>query len=300
MQLSFALKDLVAARSLTSLALALGDVRSRKLLVAKPYVEFDFARAAECRDVTPPERLEQYPHQRLIELSLPVSVRFRGVAAEDVEELDIEINGAAAGLRVFDFAPDTQLASDVEADDRNDDHREKGPLARWLAGRNDSRAGGRCGGARHAVDQRGHFARRNGHRKTEPPAAEVRGRRQRHVVGRAGSVFQAEAVVADVARRRARAGRDVCRAGRLAGGQGGGRLQCAGQPQSVLDGQAGDAGPGGERSGALHGGQHGVRAAIRYQVAKPAIDPPRRGVADGGIHHRDGRTRWCMPSENED
>jgi hypothetical protein len=78
-----------------------------------PYVEFDFARAAECRDVTPPERIAQVPTHRFVQLVLPVSVRFRGLAMNDVDELDIEINGAAAGLRVIDFSPSTQLASDI-------------------------------------------------------------------------------------------------------------------------------------------------------------------------------------------
>ncbi len=75
-------------------------------------VEFDFPRTAECRDVTPPERLQRYPQQRLVELAMLVSVRFRGVERNDVEELTVEINAAAAGLRVYDFAPATQLASD--------------------------------------------------------------------------------------------------------------------------------------------------------------------------------------------
>lgn len=81
---------------------------------ARPQVEFDFARTIEARDVTPPQRADAHPHQRLIEVALPVSVRFRGVGPDDVDELDIEINGAAAGLQVLDFAPDTQLASDIE------------------------------------------------------------------------------------------------------------------------------------------------------------------------------------------
>jgi hypothetical protein len=80
---------------------------------AAPYVEFDFARSAECRDVTPAERIAQVPEYRFVELVLPVSVRFRGLSMEDVEELDIEINGASAGLRVIDFSPATQLASDI-------------------------------------------------------------------------------------------------------------------------------------------------------------------------------------------
>ena len=80
---------------------------------AAPFVEFDFARTAECRDVTPIERIEQYPQQRLVELTLSVSVRFRGVTPDDVDELTVEISGAAAGLRVHDFAPSTQLTSDI-------------------------------------------------------------------------------------------------------------------------------------------------------------------------------------------
>ena len=113
MQLSFALADLFPARSLASLAL-FSATFVPAITIAKPYVEFDFARSVECCDVTPAERTYQYPHQRLVKLSLPISVRFRGVAAEDVDELDMEINGTAAGLSVFDFAPDTQLASDVK------------------------------------------------------------------------------------------------------------------------------------------------------------------------------------------
>jgi hypothetical protein len=77
------------------------------------YVEFDFARSIECRDATSPERADQYPNQRLVEMRLPLSVRFRGVQPDEVEELDMEINGAAAGLRVYSFSPTTQLASDI-------------------------------------------------------------------------------------------------------------------------------------------------------------------------------------------
>jgi hypothetical protein len=83
------------------------------LAFAGSCVEFDFARAAACRDITPPEQLARYPNQRLIETALPVSVRFHGVAMDDVEELDIEIDGAAAGFRVHDFAPATRMTTDI-------------------------------------------------------------------------------------------------------------------------------------------------------------------------------------------
>jgi hypothetical protein len=82
--------------------------------LAEAHVEFDFARTAECRDVTPAERLFHYPTQRLVEFSLPVSVRFHEAGLDDVDELTIEITGPANGMRVFDFAPATQLASDIE------------------------------------------------------------------------------------------------------------------------------------------------------------------------------------------
>jgi hypothetical protein len=113
MNLSFAFADLFSARTFTSLAFVAATVMPT-IAVARPYVEFDFARSVECRDVTPPERAELYPHQRLVAMTLPVSVRFRGVAAEDVDELDVEINGTAAGLQVFNFSPETQLESDVK------------------------------------------------------------------------------------------------------------------------------------------------------------------------------------------
>jgi hypothetical protein len=76
-------------------------------------VEFDFARTAECRDVTPAERAVQYPTQRLVKFSLPVSVRFHDVPLDGVDELTVEITGPASGMRVFDFAPATQLSSDI-------------------------------------------------------------------------------------------------------------------------------------------------------------------------------------------
>jgi hypothetical protein len=80
---------------------------------AAPSVEFDIAPTAECRDVTPPQRIAQYPRERLIEVTLPVSVRFHDASMDDVDELAIEVHGATPGMRVHDFAPTTQLASDI-------------------------------------------------------------------------------------------------------------------------------------------------------------------------------------------
>lgn len=82
-------------------------------IAAAPLVEFDVAPTAESRDITPPQRIAQYPNQRLIEVTLPVSVRFRGLSLDEVDELAIEIYGASPGMRVEDFFPATQLASDI-------------------------------------------------------------------------------------------------------------------------------------------------------------------------------------------
>lgn len=87
---------------------------SPTVALAEPNVEFDFARTAECRDVTPDERAFHYPTQRLVEFLLPISVRFHDAKLDDVDELTVEITGPASGMRVFDFAPATQLASDIE------------------------------------------------------------------------------------------------------------------------------------------------------------------------------------------
>ncbi len=82
--------------------------------VAGSAVLFDFARLAECRDVTPAERRETYPDERLVEVRLPISVRFQGVPAGDVEKIDVDVDGSPAGLRVHEFAPTTEMASDVQ------------------------------------------------------------------------------------------------------------------------------------------------------------------------------------------
>src|SRR3954466_3843251 len=101
------LHKLARSLAMNVLFAAVGNV------IASPYVEFDIAPTAECRDVTPVQRLTLYPHQRVIEVALPVSVRFHGASMDDVEELAIEVNGAAANLRVVDFSPATQLVSDI-------------------------------------------------------------------------------------------------------------------------------------------------------------------------------------------
>jgi hypothetical protein len=98
-----------------ALAIALAAGGSGAVLAAGPDVNFDFARLIEYYDVTPIDRIERSPHERLIAVSVPISVRFEGLAGGEVEHLDIEVDGTPAGIRVTDFAPATELASDAVA-----------------------------------------------------------------------------------------------------------------------------------------------------------------------------------------
>jgi hypothetical protein len=97
------------------LFVALASAGSSTALTDGLEVNFDFARVAEYVESTPPERLEHYPAERLVTVKLPISVRFQGLAEGEVEHLDIEIDGAPAGLRVVGFSPATLLASEAVA-----------------------------------------------------------------------------------------------------------------------------------------------------------------------------------------
>ncbi len=76
-------------------------------------VSFDFSRVVEYRDVTSADRHGRTPHERLIEMKLPISVRFQGLAVGEIEHLDFEIDGSAAGIRVETFSPTTELTADA-------------------------------------------------------------------------------------------------------------------------------------------------------------------------------------------
>jgi hypothetical protein len=76
-------------------------------------VDFDFARQIAYKDITPADRAKQYPDERIISVKLPISVRFIGFADGEIENLDIQVDASASGLRVDSFCPTTVLASDA-------------------------------------------------------------------------------------------------------------------------------------------------------------------------------------------
>ena len=104
-------------------------------------------------------------------MTLPVSARFRGVAAEDVEERTSRSAAPRPGSPCSIFRPirRSRATSSVTIETTNDC--EEGPLAGWFAGRADSGTVAEAVASRYAVDQRRQFARRNRNRKNErlPP-----------------------------------------------------------------------------------------------------------------------------------
>ncbi len=80
---------------------------------AEPRISFDFGRTLECRDVTPPDFAEVYPDERIVECTLRLSVSLAGGDIRDVQSLRVEITDEDRRLRVFDFSPSTQLASEL-------------------------------------------------------------------------------------------------------------------------------------------------------------------------------------------
>ncbi|QDV72530.1 hypothetical protein [Botrimarina mediterranea] len=78
-----------------------------------PEVAFDVPATLACRDVTTPEFLAANPDMRLVEVVTPVSLLLFHGEAGKVDDMILEIDGAAAGLKVHDYAPRTELASDL-------------------------------------------------------------------------------------------------------------------------------------------------------------------------------------------
>ena len=78
---------------------------------ADPAIAFDFGRTAECHDLTLAESAEVFPHEKIVELRLRVSVHLLSGSVDDVEEVRIEIGDCDSRMRVHSFEPGTTLES---------------------------------------------------------------------------------------------------------------------------------------------------------------------------------------------
>ena len=91
----------------------------------KPSIAFDFGRTAECRDVTPTDSDALFPHEKIVELRLRVSVHLLSGNIDDVEEVRIEIGDCDGRIRVHNFEPSTRLESHHTGDIRRSTTTEK-------------------------------------------------------------------------------------------------------------------------------------------------------------------------------
>lgn len=76
-----------------------------------PALAFDFGRTIECRDVTSLFEADVFPHEKIVEMRLRLSVHLLAGDPRDVEELRVEIGDVDAKMRVHSFEPTTKLAS---------------------------------------------------------------------------------------------------------------------------------------------------------------------------------------------
>ncbi len=81
---------------------------------AVPRVEFDVSYTVACAEVPPCESSVAGPDQKVIEAKLQISTRLASGSEPDVEEISITIWSPQRRLRVVDFSPRSQLASDIE------------------------------------------------------------------------------------------------------------------------------------------------------------------------------------------
>jgi hypothetical protein len=97
--------DLADLRSLTPSTLHVGSLD----------VGFDIPTDVACRDVTTNDFREVRSNERLVEVTIPVSlVLYHGEQAA-IEEVVIEIDGRASDLRVVDYGPRTALTTTYAA-----------------------------------------------------------------------------------------------------------------------------------------------------------------------------------------
>jgi hypothetical protein len=97
---------------------ALVLISSTAAHAAGPAIAFDFGRMIECRDVTPPDSAEVFPHEKIIEMRLRLSVHLLSGDSRAIEEVRVEIGDVDSRMRVHSFEPTTRLASQHTKDIR--------------------------------------------------------------------------------------------------------------------------------------------------------------------------------------
>ncbi len=84
--------------------------------LAQPRVTIDVGTAVACRDVTPGGFATSYPQEKVVEAKFNVSILVESGSEQDLEQLQIVIDSPQRRLRVIDFQPRTELASEMAGD----------------------------------------------------------------------------------------------------------------------------------------------------------------------------------------
>lgn len=93
-------------------AIELPELEFDSFKTRTPEVAFDVPATLVCRDVTTDAFRADYPGERLVEVEAPVSLLLYHGEVSKLEDVVITIDGADAGLRVHDYWPRTELASE--------------------------------------------------------------------------------------------------------------------------------------------------------------------------------------------
>jgi hypothetical protein len=83
---------------------------------AAPEVTVDVGTNVECRDVSSREFSKTHPNEKLVEATFHISVLLKSGREEDLQELNLLIASSERRLRVIDFRPRTEVASELAGD----------------------------------------------------------------------------------------------------------------------------------------------------------------------------------------
>lgn len=96
----------------SAIAVVLTVVASTDVLANDGCVKFDIPSVVQSCDVSTDEAVMQ--NQRLVEIIIPVSSLVGCRNDQRVQEMMVQVRGLGTGLQVVDYAPRTQLYSDIE------------------------------------------------------------------------------------------------------------------------------------------------------------------------------------------
>lgn len=111
--LLFASSLALAAGSSRLMAVELPQIHLESFQTTTPDVAFDVPASISCRDVTHAAFQAERPGERLIQIEAPITLLLYHGEPAKVDDVVVEIRGAAAGLRVHDYEPRTELTSEL-------------------------------------------------------------------------------------------------------------------------------------------------------------------------------------------